>query len=48
MLAQLKLDFEGRAHSGLDDAKNIFRIAKHMRDLGCRFKKTNRYSAYTR
>lgn len=45
MLAQLNLDFEGRAHSGLDDAKNIYRIAKHMRDKGCKFKRTNRYTA---
>jgi len=45
MLAQLNLDFEGRAHSGLDDAKNIYRIAKHMRDKGCKVKRTNRYTA---
>lgn len=48
MLAALKMDFEGRAHSGLDDARNIYNIAKRMRDQGCRFKKTTKYRTATR
>jgi len=30
MLKACGLEFEGRAHSGLDDAKNIARIARHL------------------
>ncbi|KAH8555877.1 exonuclease family protein, partial [Umbelopsis sp. PMI_123] len=48
MLAALHMEFDGRAHSGLDDAKNVFRIARHMRDEGCRFKKTTKYYTSTR
>ncbi|KAI8583413.1 hypothetical protein K450DRAFT_223546 [Umbelopsis ramanniana AG] len=48
MLAALHMDFEGRAHSGLDDARNVYNIAKRMRDKGCRFKKTTKYRAAAR
>uniref|UniRef100_UPI00358F9423 3'-5' exonuclease eri-1-like isoform X1 n=2 Tax=Myxine glutinosa TaxID=7769 RepID=UPI00358F9423 len=35
MLEGLGLQFEGRPHSGLDDAKNIARIALALADRGC-------------
>ncbi|KAK9767310.1 hypothetical protein K7432_003005 [Basidiobolus ranarum] len=35
MLAKLDLTFEGREHSGIDDAKNIAKIAKRMHEEGC-------------
>ncbi|KAI8822515.1 ribonuclease H-like domain-containing protein [Fimicolochytrium jonesii] len=39
MLAGLGMQFEGREHSGLDDAKNIARIVvKMMKEDGCIFK----------
>lgn len=30
MLTYLGLEFEGREHSGIDDAKNIARIVRHL------------------
>jgi len=35
MLAQCGLEFEGREHSGIDDARNIARIAAEMIRAGC-------------
>eukprot|EP01012_Entosiphon_sulcatum_P011168 TRINITY_DN16705_c0_g1_i1.p1 TRINITY_DN16705_c0_g1~~TRINITY_DN16705_c0_g1_i1.p1 ORF type:complete len:227 (-),score=27.72 TRINITY_DN16705_c0_g1_i1:255-935(-) len=37
MLGQLGLQFEGRQHSGMDDAFNIARIAAAIADDGCCF-----------
>jgi len=34
MLGALKMDLEGRHHSGIDDCGNILRIAKRMVDDG--------------
>ncbi|KAI7861098.1 ribonuclease H-like domain-containing protein, partial [Circinella umbellata] len=42
MLETLNMTFDGRQHSGLDDAKNLYRIAQRMRQDGCLFK-TNMY-----
>lgn len=36
MLTRLGLDFEGRQHSGIDDARNIARIAAALIRKGCR------------
>jgi 3'-5' exoribonuclease 1 len=35
MLAQCGLEFQGREHSGIDDARNIARIAAEMIKTGC-------------
>jgi inhibitor of KinA sporulation pathway (predicted exonuclease) len=43
MLDKLGMDFEGRAHSGLDDATNIYRIARHMFHKGYVLKKNSRH-----
>ncbi|KAI8074369.1 ribonuclease H-like domain-containing protein [Gongronella butleri] len=43
MLAELDLRFEGRQHSGLDDARNLVRIAVKMKDDGCLFKANQRW-----
>ncbi|KAJ2963933.1 hypothetical protein NQZ79_g1096 [Umbelopsis isabellina] len=43
MLDRLGMEFEGRAHSGLDDATNIYRIARHMFHKGYVFKKYSRH-----
>ena len=37
MLGRQGMRFEGRLHSGIDDARNIARIALRMRRDGCRF-----------
>ncbi|KAK9768385.1 hypothetical protein K7432_001045 [Basidiobolus ranarum] len=37
MLEKLSMKFRGREHSGIDDARNIGRIAKKMVDDGCMF-----------
>jgi 3'-5' exoribonuclease 1 len=37
MLEAMKLEFEGRQHSGLDDATNIARLAIEMLKRGCGF-----------
>lgn len=34
MLKKLKLELEGRHHSGIDDCKNILRIVKKLREKG--------------
>ena len=34
MLKKLKLELEGRHHSGIDDCKNILRIVRKMREGG--------------
>jgi 3'-5' exoribonuclease 1 len=34
MLKHLELDFEGRPHCGLDDARNIARVLLHMMSDG--------------
>lgn len=34
MLKKLKLELEGRHHSGIDDCKNILRIVRKLRELG--------------
>lgn len=36
MLAQLNLEFEGKPHSGLDDARNIARILLALMNNSCR------------
>ncbi|KAI8381529.1 ribonuclease H-like domain-containing protein [Radiomyces spectabilis] len=38
MLDALDLKFDGREHSGLDDARNLVFIAQRMRNEGCVFK----------
>ncbi|KAI7874860.1 hypothetical protein K492DRAFT_168753 [Lichtheimia hyalospora FSU 10163] len=38
MLETLDMTFDGREHSGLDDARNLHRIAQHMVNDGCIFK----------
>lgn len=38
MLSHLEMSFEGREHSGLDDARNLAYIAKRMFEDGCIFK----------
>lgn len=38
MLETLDMTFDGREHSGLDDARNLHRIAQHMVADGCIFK----------
>ncbi|XP_041368570.1 3'-5' exoribonuclease 1-like [Gigantopelta aegis] len=38
MLSRLGMKFEGNLHSGIDDARNIARIAMHMLKDGCAFK----------
>uniref|UniRef100_A0A6B2LHU9 Exonuclease domain-containing protein n=1 Tax=Arcella intermedia TaxID=1963864 RepID=A0A6B2LHU9_9EUKA len=38
MLSYLKLSFEGREHSGIDDAYNIARIALSMVQSGCKLR----------
>lgn len=35
MLEKLGMDYDGRPHSGLDDSKNIARIAVRMLQDGC-------------
>jgi inhibitor of KinA sporulation pathway (predicted exonuclease) len=37
MVEKLDLTFEGRQHAGLDDAKNVARIAKRMHEEGAVF-----------
>ena len=44
MLAQLGLAFEGREHSGLDDARNIARVAVRMLRDGCTLRVNERMS----
>lgn len=34
MLKKLKLELEGRHHSGIDDCKNILRIVQNLRERG--------------
>ncbi|KAI8901327.1 ribonuclease H-like domain-containing protein [Globomyces pollinis-pini] len=36
MLSFLKMEFQGRPHSGIDDATNLARIFLHMANDGCR------------
>lgn len=43
MLSHLKLEFQGREHSGLDDARNLAIIGKTMHQQGCIFKTNCRY-----
>ncbi|KAI8061473.1 ribonuclease H-like domain-containing protein [Gilbertella persicaria] len=43
MLAHLKMQFEGREHSGLDDAINLAAIGKRMHQEGCVFKTNCRF-----
>lgn len=38
MLEHLNMNFKGREHSGLDDARNLAYIAKRMYEEGCVFK----------
>jgi 3'-5' exoribonuclease 1 len=38
MLSHLNMEFKGREHSGLDDAKNLAAIGKRMHQDGCIFK----------
>ncbi|KAL1926193.1 hypothetical protein VTP01DRAFT_6058 [Rhizomucor pusillus] len=42
MLEALSMEFKGHQHSGLDDARNLVRIAQKMKEDGCLFK-TNMY-----
>ena len=35
MLSYLKMEFQGREHSGLDDARNLAAIGKRMHQEGC-------------
>lgn len=43
MLSHLKMEFKGREHSGLDDARNLAVIGKRMHDDGCVFKTNCQY-----
>ncbi|KAI8639243.1 ribonuclease H-like domain-containing protein [Parasitella parasitica] len=43
MLQHLGMQFEGRQHSGLDDARNLAMIGKRMHEEGCVFKTNNWY-----
>lgn len=45
MLAHLHMTFEGREHSGLDDARNLAFIGKRMHEEGCIFKTNCRYDS---
>ena len=38
MVANLGMTFEGRAHSGMDDARNIARILRKLIEDGCEIK----------
>ena len=38
MVKNLGMQFEGRPHSGMDDARNIARILQKMAQDGCEFK----------
>ena len=38
MVTNLGMEFEGRAHSGMDDARNIARILQKMIEDGCEIK----------
>lgn len=42
MLEKLGMDYEGRPHSGLDDSKNIARIAIRMLQDGCELRVNER------
>ncbi len=42
MLDALGMEFEGRAHSGIDDARNIARIASRMLKDGCELRVNER------
>jgi len=37
MLEKLNLELDGRHHSGIDDARNIAKVAQHLIDLGLTF-----------
>jgi 3'-5' exoribonuclease 1 len=41
MLRGLDLTFQGREHSGIDDANNIYFIFEKMANDGCRFDKNS-------
>ncbi|ORY99409.1 ribonuclease H-like domain-containing protein [Syncephalastrum racemosum] len=43
MLDYLHMSFEGRQHSGLDDARNLARIGRRMFDDGCVFRTNIQY-----
>ncbi|KAI8389294.1 ribonuclease H-like domain-containing protein [Blakeslea trispora] len=45
MLTHLKIEFEGREHSGLDDARNLARIAQCMDRDGCVLKTNCRFDS---
>ncbi|CAO3648743.1 unnamed protein product [Mucor hiemalis] len=45
MLAHLNMEFQGREHSGLDDARNLAAIGKRMHEEGCVFKTNCRYDS---
>lgn len=42
MLEKLGMDYDGRPHSGLDDSKNIARIAIRMLQDGCELRVNER------
>ncbi len=43
MLEDLGMRFEGREHSGIDDARNIVRLYKRLDELGCNFEAAIEY-----
>jgi 3'-5' exoribonuclease 1 len=45
MLTHLKMEFKGREHSGLDDARNLAAIGKRMYNDGCIFKTNCKYDS---
>lgn len=45
MLDKLGLKYEGRPHSGLDDSRNIARIALRMLQDGCQLRVNERMHA---
>lgn len=45
MLEKLGLQYEGRPHSGLDDSRNIARIALRMLQDGCQLRANERMHA---
>lgn len=44
MLSHLNMEFKGREHSGLDDARNLAAIGKKMYQDGCIFRTNCKYN----
>jgi len=46
MLKRLKLQFEGQPHSGIDDTRNIARVALHLHGRGAKFYRNEELKPY--